>query len=173
MPAPPASTPPTCIVTNGGPLIALPGALLVHWQGTDADDYDRACDPTGSILVGDGYEVWSLQVGHGTALVVDGECSTTSLPVAGGVVLVRDVGLASLEELRAIIDAVTTWEPTPFHLELTDGHLSVFDAAYPGADHDNADGGALDLTLPPGPYRVSLACPIEPQTRMTLVRLHR
>lgn len=180
-----------CVVTNGGPLIAIPGELLGAWRGvlppdgavvptgwTWGDggivcDYDRACDPpTDPASVGDSYGTWTVQVGQREALVLEGECPTTALRWDDGLVIVRDVGLATYGDVLAMIAEVpeSGWLQTAFALELEGGSVFIFDSAYGGLESDDADGGVLEATLASGTYRVHVAVPRAGE-RTTLVRL--
>jgi len=180
-----------CVVTNGGPLIALPRELVEVWRGIlpplgadvppgwewgDASivcDYDRACvPPSSSFGIEDSYEAWPVSVGEGVALVLDEECSTTALRWEEGLVLVRDPGLASEADLIRDVGAVQegSWVDTEFDLRVAGGAIVVFDAAFAGVESDLVDGGVMEAELVPGCYRILLAYPVESR-RTTLLRL--
>lgn len=66
-----------CVITTGGPLIALPRELLSSWRDAlPADggavlgcDYDRACDePSDAVTIGDSFGTWAVDVGDGLGL---------------------------------------------------------------------------------------------------------
>jgi hypothetical protein len=181
----------TCVVTNGGPLIALPGEVLDVWQGTSPPlgvavppgwewgdggivcDYDRACDPPAdSVTVDDSYSTWMISVGGGHGLVLDSECSTAALHREDGLVIVRDLGLMKEAEVLGLIDSVPDdrWLRTSFTIDVRSGSLFVFDSAYPGRERELADGGVLEAKLTPGAYAIAIAVP-QNRGRTTFVRL--
>jgi hypothetical protein len=172
---------PSCVITNGGPLIVLPSELVDAWHGTnpspsgDVSDYDRACEPPeDAVCVDDSHSTWLVRVGASAALVLDSECSTTAFAWDDGLVFARDIGLSDEEHLLALIAEVPDhdWAPTPFALALPAGKIYVFDSAYAGCERDEADGGILEADLVPGTYRVRVAFPRNGDGgRTTLVRL--
>jgi hypothetical protein len=187
----PEADPLGCVITNGGPLIAVPIEHVAAWRGVSPPlgatvpegwtwesggvvcDYDRACTwPEEAISSDDGAATWDLPVGAGRALVLDGEVQTSAVPAEDGVVLVRNAGLATRAEVLALVAGVAEWRPSPFSLDLAQGRLCVFDAAYAGAERADAEGGVLEADLVPGRYRVMIAWPAEPAGAcVTLVRL--
>jgi len=189
-----------CVVSQGGPLLAVPSELAGHWRGVlppvgaavpegwawgDGGvvcDYDRACDDMDdAVTVGDLVRTWSVPVGGGggRALVLDGELGTTAVPWEDGVVLLRDAPVETEAEAREIVAAVepTAWRPSSHELDLSEGRLFVFDSAAEGAASAagiDAEGGVLDLALKPGRYRAHYAAPGHPSgARLTLIRLTR
>ena len=114
-----------CVVTNGGPLIALPRGAAAAWRGTspplDAEvppgwtwgdgivccDYDRACDPPErSFEIDDSFSTWPIAVGDSVALVLDGEIGTTAVQRRFGVVIVRDCGLMSESDVDVMLEGM-------------------------------------------------------------------
>lgn len=184
------------VITGGGPLVVIPSELAREWRGdsppagvtvpegwlsgTDGivTDYGRACDMDDSVSVGDYHSFWAVPVGGGRALLLDGETSTAAVPWGDGVVLLRDADVeteAQADELLAALPP-DAWRESSYDLDLRDGRLFVFDAAYEGsptAAEIAADGGVLDIPLEPGRYRVHHAAPGEPDTRIALLRLSR
>ncbi len=166
------------VISNGGPLIAIPRDLVDSWQGALPEgavrdcDYERACDPPDErVTISDSYSTWMVSVGGGSALVLDGECSTTALRWDDGLVVIRDFGPAGQTDVVAMIAAVTPdqWVPTSFTVDLKSGGLFIFDSAYAGQEREQADGGVLEAAVVPGAYRVWVARPLKDRT--TLVRL--
>lgn len=182
-----------CVITNGGPLIALSRALVDAWHGALPSpeaptppgweygdgrvvcDYDRACEPpVDSVVVADSTSTWMVDVGGGRALVLDEECCTAALRWDDGLVIVRDVGAASEQDTLELIAEVPEggWVTTPFEVDLSSGAVFLFDAAYSGRERDSADGGVLEAELVPGVYRIFVAFPRAGNGgRTTLVRL--
>jgi hypothetical protein len=184
-----SSSPLGWVITNGGPLIGLPAEIVDMWRGTDPPlgavvpegstwgdgvvvcDYDRACDPPAdAVTVGDSHSTWLVAVGARLALVLDGEVATTAIAAPGGIVLLRDASVDTVEDAEALLASVgePAWHASPLSISLDDGRLSIFDAAYPGVDRGHADGGVLEAALLPGTYHLSFA---SPRDRMTLIRL--
>ncbi|MFD8519691.1 Imm21 family immunity protein [Streptomyces capillispiralis] len=153
------------VESGGGPLIAVPEAVLPFWTGADgeetASDYDRACEVDG--LVG------LLPVGDSTALVLGDEPAPTAfLPEHG--TLVRCVaGHSEAEVLASVPEALHTapWGPeTPYEVR---GDLVLFDAAWPGDRSTGTDH--VRLALAPGRYAVRAAeVQPGPETWLVLVR---
>jgi hypothetical protein len=186
------------VVSNGGPILVIPKELASRWRGDQPPpgvavplgwtwgdggvvcDYDRACDDLDdAVRPGDGFSAWSIPVDGGRALVLEGETATTAVPWADWIVLLRDAPIDSEAQARELLAAVPPgdWVPSSHELEVVDGCLFVFDAAYPGApaaDAIEADGGVLHVALAPGRYHVSYAAPAHPSgARVTLARLGR
>ncbi|CAL9599208.1 immunity 21 family protein [Streptomyces sp. enrichment culture] len=152
--------------SGGGPLVAVPEAVLPFWTGADgeeaASDYDRACEVDGPVGL--------LPVGDGAALVLGDEPAATAyLPEHG--VLVRWIAADTEAELLARVPAAldtADWEP-PVEWRVP-GPVVLFDAAWPGS---HATGtGHLRLALPAGRYGVGAAqVRPGPETWLALVRL--
>ncbi|MET7287280.1 immunity 21 family protein [Streptomyces sp. NPDC005573] len=156
------------VESGGGPLTAVPEAVLPFWSGADgegpATDYDRACDIDGDAAL--------LPVGDGTALVLGGEPAATSyLPDHG--VLVRWSAANSEEELLA--GARAGLESAEWGSELRwriPGPVVLFDSAWPGEGLAGAEH--LRVPLEAGTYAVRAAyVQPEPETWIGLVRLTR
>ncbi|MEW2168108.1 immunity 21 family protein [Streptomyces sp. NPDC007084] len=156
------------VESGGGPLIAIPEAVLPFWSGADGDDmssdYDRACDVEGFVGL--------VPVGDSRALVLGDEpASTTYLPEHGA--FVRWSAAESEDELLALVPAAlaaAVWEP-----EVTwnvPGPVILFDAAWPGPASERTDH--LRVALAPGRYGVR-AAHVEPgpETWVGLVHLRR
>lgn len=156
------------VESGGGPLVAVPEAVLPFWAGADgedlATDYDRACEV-------DGY-VGLLPVGDSTALVLGDEPASTSfLPDHG--TFVRWCAADSEDELLAGVPAAldtAVWEHE-VHWDVP-GPVVLFDSAWPG----EAAGGSDRLRVPlePGRYAVRAAYARPgPETWLGLVQLRR
>ncbi|MEU3950002.1 immunity 21 family protein [Streptomyces sp. NPDC029526] len=154
------------VESGGGPLVAVPEAVLPFWTGADgeeaASDYDRACEVDDSVGL--------LPVGDGAALVLGDEPAATAyLPEHR--TLVRWVAADTEDDLLARVPAAletADWEPG-VHWRVP-GPVLLFDAAWPGSRSAGTDH--LRLTLPPGPYTVHAAqVRPGPETWLTLVRL--
>lgn len=185
-----------CVVSGGGPIIAIPSELAQHWRGTLPPlgvavppgwtwgqggiicDYDRACDDLhDAIEIGDS-SAWTVPVADGRALVLDGEASTAAVLWDDGVVLARVPPFESDEEALEALANVTPqiWRASPHSLRLREGRLFVFDSAWEGASTSSAigaEGGVLDITLRAGRYCVAYAAQPYPTDRGTypLIRL--
>ncbi|MET7740449.1 immunity 21 family protein [Streptomyces sp. NPDC005385] len=156
------------VESGGGPLIAIPEAVLPFWSGADGDemssDYDRACDVEGSIGL--------VPVGDSRALVLGDEPASTSyLPEHG--IFVRWSAAESEDELLAVVPAAlatAVWDPeVQWHVP---GPVVLFDAAWPGPVSERTDH--LKVALAPGRYGVR-AARVEPgpETWVGLVQLRR
>ncbi|MET7385793.1 immunity 21 family protein [Streptomyces sp. NPDC005529] len=156
------------VESGGGPLIAIPEAVLPFWSGADGDemssDYDRACDVEGSIGL--------VPVGDSRALVLGDEPASTSyLPEHG--TFVRWSAAESEDELLAVVPAAlatAVWDPeVQWHVP---GPVVLFDAAWPGPVSERTDH--LKVALAPGRYGVR-AARVEPgpETWVGLVQLRR
>ncbi|MFJ6508516.1 immunity 21 family protein [Streptomyces sp. NPDC091879] len=156
------------VESGGGPLIAIPEAVLPFWSGADGDemssDYDRACDVEGFIGL--------VPVGDSRALVLGDEPASTSyLPEHG--VFVRWSAAESEDELLAVVPAAlatAVWDPeVQWNVP---GPVVLFDAAWPGPA--SARTGHLKVALAPGRYGVR-AAHVEPgpETWVGLVQLRR
>ncbi len=173
------------MVTGGGPLILLPRETVDLWRGTEPPldivapsgwtwgdggivcDYDRACDwPDRSFSIDDSHATWPVALGHREGLVLDGECSTTAVRWDDGLIVVRDLNLVSEADLLAMLEKLgeADWVDTGYDLIVERG-LTIFDAAYPGKQRASADGGVIEVDLPPAEYRLKLTYP--PDTRRT------
>lgn len=175
------------VVSNGGPLLLLPAALLPAWSGTEVpadgrvlqtrfrwdpdapapSDYDRACDVAGYAGVLDVADGWGLVLG-------DEPNSTRWLPGRGGGVLVRWVYAendVAVEAALVGIPGELAWTPLG-QFTVATSPLVLFDAADPG---DLGDGYGLpraSIEVSPGRYDVAHAdyAP-DAQTALSLVRL--
>ncbi|MEU8788416.1 immunity 21 family protein [Streptomyces sp. NPDC048643] len=156
------------VESGGGPLIAIPEAVLPFWSGADGDemssDYDRACDVEGFIGL--------VPVGDSRALVLGDEPASTSyLPEHG--VFVRWSAAESEDELLAVVPAAiatAVWDPeVQWNVP---GPVVLFDAAWPGSASERTDH--LKVALAPGRYGVR-AAQVEPgpETWVGLVKLRR
>ncbi|MCE9580258.1 MAG: immunity 21 family protein [Deltaproteobacteria bacterium] len=170
------------VATLGGPLLIIPASLAAAWRGTDPplderraralatgwtyldppSDYDRACLDLDHTHVEEFEACGSLRVGDGRALVLDNETSTTGVVWRDGAVLLRGEEVATIADAHALLLTIAEerWRPTALTLELGDGGLLAFDAAFPGhADPAaiEADYGVLHLPLAPGRYAVHCA----------------
>ncbi|WP_405538872.1 immunity 21 family protein [Streptomyces sp. NBC_00075] len=156
------------VESGGGPLIAVPEAVLSFWAGADGDelstDYDRACEVDGLI----GF----VPVGDTTALVLGDEpASTAFLPEHD--TFVRWCAADSEDELLACVPAALAaaeWEAD--RVWETPGDVVLFDSAWPGKETDRTD--QLRVGLAPGRYAVRAAY-VEPgpETWVGLVQLRR
>jgi hypothetical protein len=154
------------VESSGGPLIAVPEAVLPFWAGAEGDetssDHDRACDI-------DGY-VGLLPVGDTRALVLGDEPAATAyLPEHGTFVRrhAADAEAGSLADVPAALEAAV-WGP---EMEWrVPGPVVLFDAARPGSASRQADHIRVDLT--PGHYAVRVAdVSTGPETWLGLVRV--
>ncbi|MDX2820352.1 hypothetical protein Sipo8835_23370 [Streptomyces ipomoeae] len=158
------------VESSGGPLIAIPEAVLPFWAGADGDetssDYDRACHVDGPAGL--------LPVGDTRALVLgDGPTPTAYLPEHGTFVRrhTADAGVESaagvLAEVPRALDAAA-WEP---EVEWrVPGPVVLFDAARPGDVSRLTDHVRVDLE--PGRYGVRAAyVSTGPETGLGLVRV--
>ncbi|MFD7679912.1 immunity 21 family protein [Streptomyces sp. NPDC060187] len=156
------------VESGGGPLIAIPEAVLPFWSGADGDemssDYDRACDVEGFIGL--------VPVGDSRALVLGDEPASTSyLPEHG--LFVRWSAAESEDELLAVVPAAlatAVWDPeVQWNVP---GPVVLFDAAWPGTASERTDH--LKVALAPGRYGVR-AAHVEPgpETWVGLVQLRR
>lgn len=154
------------VESSGGPLIAIPEAVLPFWAGADGDetssDYDRACDVDGHVGL--------LPVGDTRALVLGDEpASTTYLPEYS--TFVRCYAADSETELLAGVPAAldtAAWEP-----ELrwrVPGSVVLLDAVWPGRSLWETDHVRVELA--PGLYGISAAQVwTGPETWLGLVRV--
>lgn len=178
--------------------MVLPRELAEHWRGTLPPldvaappgwtwgqggvrcDYDRACDDVDdAVEVGDS-SAWTVPVAEGRALVLDGEAATAAVAWEDGVVLVRLPPYTSEEAAREVLGRIAAdrWRASAHRLDLREGRLFVFDAAWEGAPTSaaiRAEGGVLDLEVPAGRYDVSYAAEPYPDGYGTypLIRLVR
>lgn len=183
------------VFSQGGPLVAVPGELASTWRGVLPPagvavppgwtwgtggvvcDYDRACDDTGDeVTTGDSLGAWTVDVGCGRALVLEGETSTTSCPSGRDLVLLRNAAFETVEQAERFVAAIAPaqWLESTHELSLPGGRLLVFDAATPGATCTSgidAEGGVLELLVEPGVYHLHYAAPVPPGDRLTLIRL--
>ncbi|MFB9352720.1 immunity 21 family protein [Streptomyces heliomycini] len=154
------------VESGGGPLVAVPEAVLPFWTGADgeetASDYDRACEVDGLLGL--------LPVGDATALVLGDEPAATAfLPEHG--TLVRWIAGDSEAELLASVPAAlhtARWQPE-VHWKVP-GTVVLFDAAWPGTGSTGTD--QVSLTLAAGRYAVRAArVQPGPETWLVLVQL--
>ncbi|WP_432053600.1 immunity 21 family protein [Streptomyces sp. bgisy022] len=154
------------VESGGGPLVAVPEAVLPFWTGADgeeaASDYDRACDVDGPVGL--------LPVGDGAALVLGDEPAATAYLLEHRT-LVRWIAADTEDDLLACVPAAletADWEPGVRWR--VPGPVLLFDAAWPGSRSAGTDH--LRIPLPPGPYTVRAAqVRPGPETWLTLVRL--
>ncbi|WEH19541.1 immunity 21 family protein [Streptomyces sp. VNUA24] len=159
------------VESGGGPLIAVPEAVLPFWAGADGDetssDHDRACDLDGHVGL--------LPVGDSRALVLGREpAATTYLPEHAAFVRHHAADSApgpraagSLADVPAALDAAA-WEPEVRWR--VPGPVVLFDAARPGGAVRKGDHVRVELT--PGRYGVRAArVATGPRTWLGLVRL--
>ena len=171
------------IASEGGPLLLVQRPFLSKWEGCNppsggrivkatsqasgaavATDYDRACDINDYLGI--------LSVGEGIGVVLGDEPAQTAwLPKNDGchAILVRwiyaDDEDSLLSQMGNIPDSV--WGKPQIAVELSADPVMLFDAALSGADLDER----LEVSLPPGQYRVDTAC-YEPLESISVV-LHR
>ncbi|MGW0845783.1 immunity 21 family protein [Streptomyces sp. NPDC002787] len=154
------------VESSGGPLIAIPEAVLPFWAGADGDetssDYDRACDVDGHVGL--------LPVGDTRALVLGHEPAPSAyLPEHG--TFVRRYAAGSEAELLAHVPAAldaAVWEPEVRWR--VPGPVVLFDAAWPGDAARRNDHVRVELE--PGHYGVRAAyVSTGPETRLGLVRV--
>ncbi|WP_200300844.1 Imm21 family immunity protein [Streptomyces adelaidensis] len=160
------------VASSGGPLIAIPEAVLPFWAGADGDetssDHDRACDVDGHVGL--------LPVGDTRALVLGHQgreghepASTAYLPEHG--TFVRRPEAASEAELLAAVPAAldaAAWQPEAEWR--VPGPVVLFDAARPGGALRQTDHVRVELD--PGRYGVRAAyVSTGPETWLGLVQV--
>ncbi|WP_282700087.1 immunity 21 family protein [Streptomyces sp. CC219B] len=156
------------VESGGGPLIAVPEAVLPFWAGADGDetvsDYDRACEVDASVGL--------LPVGDATALVLGDEpASTAYLPEHGTFVrwCAADSEDALLASVPAALAAADWEDEVHWHVR---GPVLLFDSAWPGPASERTDHQRVPLE--PGRYAVRAAqARPEPVTWLGLVQLRR
>lgn len=167
------------ITTGGGPLIAVPEAVLRAWKGgEDLDDEDEDLDEDldddagdyGRACAVDDY-AGLIDVGGTPALVLgDDPAPTTYLPEHSLFVrrLAADSEGAVLAALGQALD-MAEWEELPAGWQVP-GPVVLFDSAY--AAEDLGSTRSLRVNLAPGLYRVESAY-VKPDddTWLVLVRL--
>jgi hypothetical protein len=156
------------VESGGGPLIAVPEAVLPFWTGADgeetASDYDRACEVDGHVGL--------LPVGDSTALVLGDEPASTAYLPDHGAFVRWCAGNTEDELLDSVPAALRTaqWEPE-VRWDVP-GAVLLFDAAWPGTDCERADH--VRVVLEPGPYAVRAArVRPGPETWLGLVQVRR
>ncbi|MGW2489967.1 immunity 21 family protein [Streptomyces sp. NPDC001606] len=156
------------VESGGGPLIAVPEAVLPFWAGADSEDldtdYDRACEVAGFAGL--------LPVGDSAALVLGDEPAATSyLPEHG--TLVRWSAANSEDELLAGVPAAlrtAAWEAElRWHVP---GPVLLFDSAWPGAEAPGTEHLRIPLTAGSYAVRAAYAQP-GPETWLGLVQISR
>lgn len=156
------------VESGGGPLIAVPEAVLPFWTGADGDeldsDYDRACEIDSGVGL--------VPVGDSAALVLGDEPAATAyLPEHD--LFVRWCAADSEDELLAGVPAAlagAVWGDE-VHWNVP-GPVVLFDAAWPGGDAEDTDH--VRVRLPPGAYTVRAAhAEPGPETWLGLVQLRR
>ncbi|MEU6671834.1 immunity 21 family protein [Streptomyces sp. NPDC046727] len=156
------------VESGGGPLIAVPEAVLAFWAGADSEelatDYDRACEVDG--LAG------LLPVGDSAALVLGDEPASTSfLPDLG--TFVRWSAADSEADLLAGVPAAlatAVWGGEA-HWRVP-GPVLLFDSAWPGREAGRTEH--LRVPLEAGTYTVRAAyAQPRPETWIGLVQLRR
>ncbi|MDQ0989610.1 immunity 21 family protein [Streptomyces sp. V3I7] len=156
------------VESGGGPLIAVPEAVLPFWAGADGEDldtdYDRACEV-------DGY-VGLLPVGDSAALVLGDEPASTSFLPDHGMFVRWCAGDSEDELLARVPEALGTvvWEDE-VRWDVP-GPVVLFDSAWPGTETERTE--RLRVPLAAGPYavRAGYAKP-GPETWLGLVQLRR
>lgn len=185
--------------SNGGPLLLVPGELLLSWGGvcppTDgqhieatfrwdgpdspACDYDRACDFVDSHLA-------LLEIGAGQGLVLGGDPMSTAWwpmtssdsPANGGGILIRwfyaDSEADVIEAVQRIPEAA--WIDDGLALVVEQAPLYLMDAASPGGELGEFDvlgihEDHLKIHLSAGRYAIATAV-VEPDAHTSLA-LHR
>lgn len=155
---------PEWVESGGGPLIAVPEAVLAFWAGADSEeldtDYDRACEVGGRVGL--------LPVGDSAALVFGDEPDATSfLPDHGTFVRRPAHDAAPLTGVGAALDSAVWGSEVRWRVP---GPVLLFDAARPGRDAGRA--AHLRVPLRAGTYAVRAASVRpEPGTSLGLVRL--
>ncbi|MFI9804108.1 immunity 21 family protein [Streptomyces sp. NPDC052301] len=156
------------VESGGGPLIAVPEAVLPFWAGADSEeldtDYDRACEVPGYAGL--------LPVGDSAALVLGDEPAATSyLPEHG--TFVRWSAANSESELLARIPAALDTAAWDHELRWdVPGPVLLFDSAWPGGAADREEH--LRIPLAAGSYAVRAAYTQPgPETWVGLVQLRR
>jgi hypothetical protein len=182
------------VVSNGGPLLLVPGEHLLSWGGVEppadgrridaqfrfngrdepATDYDRACDVSMAGYVG------LLDIGTGQGLLLGDEpLSTAWLPAATssdggddtGGLLIRWVYANRKADVVAALAHVpqTAWRDEGVVLRVGHEPLYLLDAACPGSELEG--DSYLTIPLPPGRYAIATA-EYEPDSHTSLL-LHR
>ncbi|WP_338899499.1 Imm21 family immunity protein [Streptomyces sp. TG1A-60] len=152
--------------SSGGPLIAIPEAVLPFWAGADGDetssDHDRACGVDGHLGL--------LPVGDSRALVLGPEGAPTAyLPEHGTFVRRYAAGRETelLVDVPAALDAAVWGPETRWRVP---GPVVLFDAARPGGAFRDTDHVRVELD--PGRYGVRAASvSTGPETWLGLVRV--
>ena len=156
------------VESGGGPLIAVPEAVLPFWSGADGEemdtDYDRACEVDGHVGL--------LPVGDSAALVFGEEpVSTSFLPEHA--TFVRWSAAHSEDELLAGVPAAldsAVWG-SEVHWRVP-GPVLLSDSAWPGGDADRTEH--LRVPLAAGSYSVRAAyAQPGPETWVGLVQVRR
>jgi len=175
------------IDTLGGPLIAMPRAVVGLWSGyeppTDgrvieasfrcgpddepATDYDRACSVR--------EDIGALQVGGGWAVVLTGTPPMACyIPRAdGSMFVVWDVG-ESEEAISTLLrnPPLTGWQDTGTTIVHEGGLVQLFDSVAPGCDSDRDPEDYQIFPLSRGSYSIwSNEWEPDSQTRLVLHRL--
>ncbi|MBA3461239.1 MAG: hypothetical protein H0T46_14845 [Deltaproteobacteria bacterium] len=135
--------------SEGGPLIAMSESALADWQGTDTDDYDRACDASFGLI----------DVGASRALALDNPDSGAFVARPYGALIVRWVGGDDAAMLLTAAFAIPdeSYEDVEGLLPHDGGRLVMFDAAERGPEHLAA--ASVTIELPAGRYGVRV-CPL-------------
>ena len=135
--------------SGGGPLIAMSESALGDWQGSDTDDYERACDASFGLV----------DVGSRRALALDNPDSGAFVARGDGLLIVRWVGADDPAMLLSAAFAVPdeAYQDVDGELPHDGGRLVMFDAAVRGADHTTAE--SVTIELPAGTYKVRV-CPL-------------
>jgi hypothetical protein len=147
------------VLTEGGPPIVLPRAVVKHWRGSDArrgeeqTDYDRACAVDDWVGTIDVKGVSALVLGDEPLASwwfpgVPGEAGCLVRPsIAPDDQQDDDEGLVSLVERVPTTGwkRLLTWD-------VPAGGLTLFDSVYRRSEADTAQ----DFDLAPGRYSVSL-----------------
>ena len=162
---------------EGGPVMAMPLELTSAWEGCEppsggrkitvrerftgpdgpATDYDRACN-AGHVGV--------IDVGNGSALVLDEVCEWCALPDGSGAFVMEGNG----EQVAAALGDAK-WRRLPGRLRLSSGTLAAFDAVFTG----KKAGGkrSLKAQLAKGTYQVDELRQGRRDAALWMVRLKR
>jgi hypothetical protein len=155
----------------------VPAEWAKSWCGTEASpgsgndddpvrtDYDRACGKLRALHRSSYGGVGCLTVGKGNALVFTAPTDTTFVALADGGAFLRNVKFTNARAARAAVDAAPKWKKTRAEIDLRDGRIFVFDAAYPYPGAVKSALGRPDIMtaqLKRGRYRV-FACDYRPE----------
>jgi hypothetical protein len=180
------------IQSNGGPLLLVPGEIVLSWEGiappadgrhieaqfrwhgqdSPATDYDRACDVkeyVGLLSIGTGHGLVLGDEPHSTAWQASATSGESDDDTCG--VLIRWVYANSEAEVMEALKHVpeTAWRADGLLLSVCRELLYLLDAAYAGRELKGDNH--VTIHLPPGRYSIATA-EYEPDSQMSLL-LHR